>query len=402
MQNKEPLKYTVIFGGGAIRGVAYVGAVKALQEYNVEIGTLAGSSVGAVFAGLMAAGYDNDELKELFLNVNFDLFRDIHFGLGKEFALSKGEVFLDWLRELIEKKHYGNNYKKGANKPVTFGDLDRELVVITTDLTNFKCKEFSKKETPDFEVAKAIRISSTMPGLMPPYKYENSELVDGDLQKSWPLWKLSDTLNATKDRILEFRLEGDYAGKGKNAINFINTVYSCVTSVATNFIVECFGKKDRYDYITLNTGEVVIVDFNQPKEKREHLIQIGYNQTKDYLKNVLPAKKQNLLNQYEMIFKHVLLLEKLLKKRKISLMREELGMLYMDLHEANKIIDNKIFEKINEFRDIFFNHLSEPNLFGMYAKSDLAVVSTSLMLLKDEIELKKNELEEFCGECMFV
>ena len=98
------LKYTVIFGGGAIRGIAYIGAVNALKEYGVEIGTLAGSSVGAVFAGLLAVGYDNDELKELFLNVNFDLFRDIHFGLGKEFALSKGGVFLDWLRELIENK----------------------------------------------------------------------------------------------------------------------------------------------------------------------------------------------------------------------------------------------------------------------------------------------------------
>ena len=31
------LKYTVIFGGGAIRGIAYIGAVNALKEYGVEI-----------------------------------------------------------------------------------------------------------------------------------------------------------------------------------------------------------------------------------------------------------------------------------------------------------------------------------------------------------------------------
>lgn len=396
------LKYTVIFGGGAIRGVAYIGAVNALKEYNVEIGTLAGSSVGAVFAGLLAAGYDNDELKELFLNVNFDLFRDIHFGLGKEFALSKGGVFLDWLRELIEKKYYGENYKKGENKPVTFGDLEKELVVITTDLTNFKCKEFSKKETPDFEVAKAIRISSTMPGLMPPYKYEDSELVDGDLQKSWPLWKLSDTLNNVNDRILEFRLEGDYAGKGKNAINFINTVYSCVTSVATNFIVDLYGQKDKYDYVTLNTGEVVIVDFNQPKDKREHLIKIGYEQTKDYFEHVLPKKKQALYNYYEMILKHLCTLEKQLKKRKISQMREEMGLLFIDLHEANKVIDENIFGKLTELKDVFFEHLSEPNIFGLYPKSKLLVVETALTIAKDEVLLKKDELEKYISDRMFV
>lgn len=400
--DKTPLKYTVIFGGGAIRGVAYIGALKALNEFDVEIGTLAGSSVGAVFAGLLAVGYKSEELKELFLNVNFDLFKDIHFGLGKEFALSKGGVFLDWLKELIEKKYYGENYKKGANEPVKFKDLEKELVVITTDLTNFKCKEFSKKETPDFEVAKAIRISSTMPGLMPPYKYENSELVDGDLQKSWPLWKLSDTLNTENDRILEFRLEGDYAGKGMNAINFINTVYSCVTSVATKFIVDSYGMKDKYDYIILNTGEVVIVDFNQPKEKREHLIQIGYNQTKDYFEHVLPKKKQNLFDQYNMILEHIKVLEKLLKKRKISQMREEIGMLYLDLHEANKIIDENIFEKINDFKDVFFNHLSEPNLFGMYSKAKLTVVETALTILKDEIQLRIEDIESFISDKMFV
>ncbi len=38
------------------------------------------------------------------MHVNFELFRDIHFGFGKDFAISKGAIFLDWLRELIEKK----------------------------------------------------------------------------------------------------------------------------------------------------------------------------------------------------------------------------------------------------------------------------------------------------------
>lgn len=399
---KKPLKYTVIFGGGAIRGIAYLGALKALHEFDVEVDTLAGSSVGAIFAGLMAVGYQENELKDLFLNVNFDLFRDIHFGLGKEFAISKGEVFLDWLRELIERKYYGENYKKGSNEPVKFKDIEKELVVITTDLTNFKCKEFSKSKTPDFEVAKAIRISSTMPGLMPPYKYENSELVDGDLQKSWPLWKLSETLNKEENRILEFRLEGDYAGKGMNAINFINTVYSCVTSVATKFIVESYGKKDKYDYIILNTGEVVIVDFNLQKEKREHIIQIGYEQTKKYFKDVLLDKKKNLLEQYEMIYKHALTLEKFLKKRKISQMKEEIGMLYLDLHEANKYIDEKIFDDVNDFKDVFFNHLSEPNLFGMYSKANLAIVETALTILKDKLELKLEDIKEFLSDNMFV
>ena len=185
-------EYTCIFGGG---GLSYIGAIQALKELDISINTIAGSSVGAIFSGLLAVGYDAEEIEKMFLKINFDLFRDIHFGFGKAFALSKGEVFLEWLREMIESRFYGENYSKGKNPTVKFKDIEKDLVIITTDLTNFKCKEFSKKETPDFEIATAIRISSSMPGLMTPIFYENAELVDGDLQKSWPLWKLSDTLD---------------------------------------------------------------------------------------------------------------------------------------------------------------------------------------------------------------
>ena len=86
----DAYKYTCIFGGGAIRGVAYVGALKALDELGVEIQTLAGSSVGSIIASLLAVGYTTDEIYEIIIGVNFDLFRDIHFGFGKTFALSKG------------------------------------------------------------------------------------------------------------------------------------------------------------------------------------------------------------------------------------------------------------------------------------------------------------------------
>ena len=241
-----------------------------------------------------------------------------------------------------------------------------------------------------------------MPGLMPPYKMDNSELVDGDLQKSWPLWKLSKTFNSKEDRILEFRLEGDYAGKGKTPIDFINTVYSCVTSIATDFIVDCYGNKDKYDYIILNTGEVIIVDFNQSKEKREHLIQIGYDQTKKYFEEVLPNKKKYIFSQYNMILLHLRRMEQLLSKRKISRLKEELGLLYIDLHDANKVIDENIFELINEFKTLFYEKLNEPNLLGMYSKAGLLAVETGLSLLLRRLEIKVQEIGESFSESLFV
>ena len=50
---------------------------------------------------------------------------------------------------------------------------EKKLVIITTNLTKFCTQEFSDTETPDFEIAQAIKISSSMPGLMAPYKYND-------------------------------------------------------------------------------------------------------------------------------------------------------------------------------------------------------------------------------------
>lgn len=389
------LKYTCIFGGGAIRGVSYAGAVRALEEIGICPNTLAGSSVGAIFAGLWAVGYSAEELKDVFMKVNYELFRDIHFGFGKDFAISKGEIFLDWLRELIEIKVYGVNYKKGENPPVTFADIDKNLVIITTDLTNFKYKEFSKFDTPDFEIAYAIRISSTMPGLMKPVVHDNALLVDGDLQKSWPLWRLSKNLCPEDERVLEFRLEGDYEGKGQNAIDFINTVYSCVTSLATDFIMDNYGKRDKFDYIKINTGAVVVVDFNQSRERRQELIDIGYEQTIVYFKSALVSKKQKIVKQYRILSKHLRKIEDYVFANKIRLAQNQLGLLYMDIYEAKKEIDLAYFNKINDFKNAFMENISPAALFGMFGLKNSNMIRPQIKLINFEVEEKIIELERY-------
>ena len=391
----ESLKYACIFGGGAARGVCYVGAVKALEELGIAPTTIAGSSVGSIFAGLLALGYTAEELKTVFMQINYELFRDIQFGLGKDFALSKGGIFLDWIRDLIEQKYYGENYKKGENAPVTFKDLEKNVVIITTDLTNFKCKEFSKAETPDFELAYAIRISSSMPGLMKPIENDGALLVDGDLQKSLPMWKCSKSLCPDEGRVLEFRLEGDFDGHGQNAIDFINTVYSCATSMSTDFIIETYGYRDKFDYIKLNTGSVVVVNFNQTDEKREELIAIGYAQTMEYFENTLINKKQKIVKQYRILSKHLQKMETHIAAKKIKAAQMELGSLYMELCSVKKYVDLKYYNKINRFKDEFMTGMRPAGLFGGTALSNHASIKLQITSIIIELEERIMELESY-------
>ena len=391
------LKYACLFGGGAIRGSAHVGVVKALEELQIEYDTIAGSSVGAIVAALLAVGFNAEELREIFLQVNFELFRDIHLGFGPRLAISKGEVFLEWLRELIEKKYYGESYIKGANEPVRFKDIEKNLVVITTDLSNFKCREFSKVKTPDFEIASAVRISSSMPGLMKPTEYENTLLVDGDLQKSWPMWALTDTLKNIEERVLEVRLEGDYGDNDMNTIDYFNTVYSCVTSIATEFVLDRYENKDKYDFIVINTGDIVIIDFNQPREKRENLMKIGYEQTIKYFKEYLPNKKDNLFEIYDKLHTMFERVRKEINHGKIIKAKMCLLEAYACLADNIDRMDESTLWLMRIFKDAFLDNIKYPPLWGSaYLTSKQEIVKSCENIIRI-LKEKLIDLKDYCN-----
>lgn len=383
----NPLKFTCLFGGGAIRGLAYVGTLRALEELNVEFDIIAGSSVGSIFATLIACGYKSYELENLFMKVNFELFRDIHLGIGKGIALSKGEIFIDWLNELISKKLELPNKKN-----ITFKDLNKNLVIITTDIKNFKPQEFSKEKTPDFEIAKAIKISSSMPGLMAPYKYNDGYLVDGDLQKASPMWRLSDTISNSESRILEYRLEGSCTENARNPISFINTIYSCVTDVATDFVTELYGKCDRYDYININTGNIFFADFNLNKTERRKLIDIGYEQTMKYFKEILPAKKENFEKIYTKINRYSINILKELKSNNVIEVQLIMGDLFMFLCENKEIIDPKIYKSIIDIKENILTSIKSFLFFHAKFRNKKALEILLEQLIQN-LELKITEIK---------
>ena len=393
METNKNLKYTCIFGGGAIRGLAYIGALQAINELGIELTTLAGSSVGAIFAGLLAVGYTQDEIESIFMKVNYDLFKDIQ--LGKTFGISKGEIFLEWIQELLERKFYGSNYEKGKNTPIKFSDLKKNLVILTTNLANFRCKEFSNFTTPDAEVAYAIRISAGMPGLMPPIKASGAILVDGDLQKSWPLWKLSSNLCNQKDRILEFRLEGDFDVERQGNIDFVNTVYSCVTSVATKFIVDKYAQKDKFDYIVINTGPTLIVDFNLNEQKRKELINIGYKMSMDYFKTTLKDKKKYLIEYYTPLYHTIVNVYNLIEHKKYTDAKIALGDFYMKhIQTISKYIEKDYIFMLDAIKNLILNNYYI-NIFRKPKIKNPKIILSRLNILKQEVKTRLDELESY-------
>ena len=68
---KPQPKIGLVLSGGAARGLAHVGVLKALEEQGIRVDAIAGTSMGAVIGGLYASGYKIDELETLALDIDW-------------------------------------------------------------------------------------------------------------------------------------------------------------------------------------------------------------------------------------------------------------------------------------------------------------------------------------------
>ncbi len=383
-------KYLCIFGGGAVRGYAHLGILRAFEETGFYPEKVAGSSVGAIFAAFYALDMPLIEMEKVFMDVNFELFKDINFSFAPTFSISKGKVFLEWLRKNIEKTYYKENYKKGENEPVRFRDLKRDLLIITTDLATCTTVVFSKETTPDYEVAQAIRISTAMPGLMPPVEYEGKLLADGDILKGKPMWFLHDALCPSDLRILDLRLEGvKQTPKVKSLLDYANTVYSCITNAPTDYIYKKYHACDKFDIIKIDTKDLILVDFNINDETKNALAYMGYAIAMRFFKEELPAKRKALLETYSALDEKVSVIQKSLddiKKVKIAF-----GDLFCALIESRKQIEKRIFKKIKNFKNLYESNISK-GFLGREKIENKRVLKKEILEIKEILDKKCIEL----------
>ena len=377
--------------------MCYVGAIKALKELNVELGAIAGSSVGAVFAALLAVGYNEEEIKELFLDFNFNMFRDININLfNTDISLSKGEIFLDWLREKIGKKILGDKYK---NQTIRFKDLEKDLYILTLDINTNTPYIFSKEETPDEEIALAVRTSASLPGLMKPISIGDAMLVDGDLMKSWPAWKIYNKLNTSETRLLEFRLEGSKEDSNiKNPMSYLNSIISTIWYLCTENIFNTHFANDRYDFIVIDAKEVIIWDFTLDKTEKERLVEKGYKTTKNYFVKTLPAKKNTILKKYEDIFEKTKQLSEAINKNLADDAKNIINDILSTMYEDTKYIDISIYEKLKEMKECIVLNTKKQFMFTKIIDNEKQIRERNdfiKMLIEERILEIKNYLKRF-------
>ena len=164
----ESLKIGVALGGGSARGFAHIGALSALERHGFAPNLIVGTSFGAIVGALYAAGLTPQEIAQTANSMRWrDLSKVLDFGLHKA-ALFSGDKLETYLDELVEGR--------------SFSDLERQLVVVATDLATGE-----RVDLTTGPLARALRASASMPGVFSPVELGGKFLVDGGLGSPLPL-----------------------------------------------------------------------------------------------------------------------------------------------------------------------------------------------------------------------
>ena len=192
-------KIGLVLGGGGAAGVAHVGVLKVLEEHNIPIDVITGTSMGAIIAGLYASGMTVDELEETVYSLDWlSLFNDepsrkqqsFHqkrqstgfFNLGS-LGIQDGKLlppsgFVSGQKLLFELRR--------LFRPVAHIDDFDQLTIpfraVATDIESGKQVVLGKGN-----IAQAIRASMSIPGIFSPVQIEDKLLVDGFVANNVPV-----------------------------------------------------------------------------------------------------------------------------------------------------------------------------------------------------------------------
>ena len=161
---KPPLKIALVLGGGAARGFAHIGVIKALEAQGIVPDIVVGTSAGSVVGSLYASGMSGFELQNVALNMEENMVAD--WTLPNRGVL-KGEALQDFINQKVKNR--------------TIQKLPKPLGVVATDLQSGEPVLFRRGDT-----GIAVRASSAVPGVFQPVEISGRDYVDGGLTSPVP------------------------------------------------------------------------------------------------------------------------------------------------------------------------------------------------------------------------
>src|SRR5579864_8031800 len=204
----ERPKVGLALGGGFARGIAHLGVLRVLEEHQIPIDFIAGTSVGALIAAGYASGTPLDEMVRQGSGTRFS---DFGRWTLSRMGMASNDRLEDFLHRFTTAKY--------------FNQLKIPLCIVATDLLKGESVHFTRGE-----IVPALRASCAYPGLFLPVEHQGHYLVDGFLTEQVPAPAVRE-LGA--ELVISVHLEpGLLDTKPRNTIEVISRSFSIIQTVA--------------------------------------------------------------------------------------------------------------------------------------------------------------------------
>ena len=285
------MKLGVALSEGGIREIAHAGELKALDDNNIKVDIIRGTSSGGLIASLYAMGYTPYYIYILFKRYAKDIVgghtNPIISGIGN-YMINK-KLTISGLRtgENIEKAYNDLADKKGIKN---ISDIEMPLVIPSVDIT--KAKEYvftnyipynaedKSQYITDITVGKAVRASSSFPAIFCPCEFKNHKFLDGGALDNIPV---TEVRKQGADKVIAVNFKADNIDSESNIMDIaMRTI-----DIMGNKISE--QSLENSDYIlTVSTDKTGLLDV----EKLDSCYKYGYMAVQNNLEKIKNIMKE--------------------------------------------------------------------------------------------------------------
>ena len=209
--NPKPPITNLVFKGGGVRGVAYLGALQVLDEHDLlnDLKRVGGTSAGSLTALMLSMRLSVPETEATMASIDFpSMAQEIdhadQYGLVKNIVpdaacLQRFRTRFGWfanqrmhntIQQIVAQGCHGNGR-------ATFADFEkmghRSLFIVASNISRYRREVFSYKTTPHVAVADAALMSSTISMFFESVRFDGSQIgqgdyyVDGGLYDNYPI-----------------------------------------------------------------------------------------------------------------------------------------------------------------------------------------------------------------------
>ena len=253
---KSPLKIGLALSGGGTRGVAYIGASRALQENGITFDYIAGTSVGSLMGAVYASGISLDDVEAKARQLSK---KDILTNKIK-FMPSKTDKFSALIGQLLEGR--------------TFDSFSTPLTVVATDIISGK-----EIRITSGDISKAIAGSCAVPAIFKPVEFQDYRLYDGGLTNNIPADVVRDM---GADVVISFDINPD-RGYGTDSTKYFDELKAALRIIMKSNSLNGYVYSDYVVKLDLTRFDRTTLD------DLDNMIYEGYAQTIEQMPEILKA-----------------------------------------------------------------------------------------------------------------